>query len=371
MKRLTLIFAVLSTIAVWPMSCAAAVRYSVTALGYSAGGGVSINDSGQIAGSAGSGIPSYLLDDDAFIPITGMYVEGINNQCQIVGGSGNRAVVWQNGTYTYIPTPADVNSFSNSSVLGINTYGDLVGYYNIHNEDRWVSGGSFVWRDGVTSEIPTLGGSSVDACDINDLGCIVGGSSVSGDVAWHAFTYMNDQMLDLGVLPNRTDNMRDSRNSSEARDINNVGSVVGQATVTDSYSYPGAYVEFTRSTGFIWRNGLMTELVGLPGCFENVACAVNDLDQVVGRSRYSDQMHAWLWENGNTVDLNDLIDPNSGWVLNIASDINNNGQIVGCGTLNGVYYHQFLLTPVTEPTSLAALICALGGMCLNKRKTLR
>jgi probable HAF family extracellular repeat protein len=57
--------------------------------------------------------------------------------------------------------------------------------------------------------------------------------------------------------------------------------------------------------------------------------------------------HAWLWQTVNGVgvmtDLNTLIPPNSGWVLNDAYGINDNQQIVGRGHLgSGGVVHAFL-----------------------------
>jgi hypothetical protein len=46
------------------------------------------------------------------------------------------------------------------------------------------------------------------------------------------------------------------------------------------------------------------------------------------------------------LDLNDLIPGGSGWDLNSAAAINDNGQITGCGLLNG-QQHAFLLTRTT------------------------
>jgi hypothetical protein len=46
---------------------------------------------------------------------------------------------------------------------------------------------------------------------------------------------------------------------------------------------------------------------------------------------------------GTTHDLNDLIQPNSGWVLQEALAANNAGSIVGYGLHNGLS-HAFLLT---------------------------
>jgi hypothetical protein len=53
----------------------------------------------------------------------------------------------------------------------------------------------------------------------------------------------------------------------------------------------------------------------------------------------------FVWsERSGMQDLNTLISPSSGWVLNSATGINIWGQIVGSGTLNG-QSHGFLLTP--------------------------
>ena len=45
------------------------------------------------------------------------------------------------------------------------------------------------------------------------------------------------------------------------------------------------------------------------------------------------------------LDLNDLIPPDSGWLLQRANDINDQGQIVGRGITDG-QFRAFLLTPL-------------------------
>ena len=58
-----------------------------------------------------------------------------------------------------------------------------------------------------------------------------------------------------------------------------------------------------------------------------------------------DELRAIKWEKGEEIDLNALIPKDSGWVLNQAVDINDNGWIIGLGQ----YQNQeaaFLLTPV-------------------------
>jgi hypothetical protein len=50
-------------------------------------------------------------------------------------------------------------------------------------------------------------------------------------------------------------------------------------------------------------------------------------------------------ENGKMWNLNSLITPNSGWVLYIATAINERGEIVGQGKFQG-HFRAFLLRPV-------------------------
>jgi probable HAF family extracellular repeat protein len=58
----------------------------------------------------------------------------------------------------------------------------------------------------------------------------------------------------------------------------------------------------------------------------------------------------WTKQKGMQ-DLNNLIPPKSGWVLEYAASINNRGQITGSGTINGET-HAFLLTPISSPPRL-------------------
>jgi probable HAF family extracellular repeat protein len=55
---------------------------------------------------------------------------------------------------------------------------------------------------------------------------------------------------------------------------------------------------------------------------------------------------AFLWDDVNGMrNLNNLIDPASGWVLKVAFSINDQGQIVGMGTNPAGQKRGFLLTP--------------------------
>jgi hypothetical protein len=62
------------------------------------------------------------------------------------------------------------------------------------------------------------------------------------------------------------------------------------------------------------------------------------------------------------IDLNSLLPDNSGWQLEDATAINNNGVIVGDGTYNG-QERAFILYTTPEPAPVALL--GMGIVCLG------
>jgi len=189
-------------------------------------------------------------------------------------------------------------------------------------------------------ELPTLPGRDRSgAAAINDSGVVVGASLCSGssgsqctDDAYRwprAFLYKaGSGMQDLGTLP--------GGNGSEAVDVNNSGQVVGTADIDHG----------SASRAFIYdeANG-MQELGTFPGGSQSHAFAINDSGAVIGQADTPEVCCVpVLYKDGAMFDLNTLIPADSGWRIMDAFDINNNGQIVGYGRLNGSG-RAFLLTP--------------------------
>jgi probable HAF family extracellular repeat protein len=104
-------------------------------------------------------------------------------------------------------------------------------------------------------------------------------------------------------------------------------------------------------------DGVSVNNLGTLGGLRSGAYDINDFDQVVGYSESASGSLAFIWDQANGMrDLNVLVTAN-GWVLSSAAAINNAGDIVGTGLLNG-QPHGFLLTssvlpppppPVNEP----------------------
>jgi probable HAF family extracellular repeat protein len=188
--------------------------------------------------------------------------------------------------------------------------------------------------------------------DINDAGYMVGKKSRSGLSSSVVFLIM-PAFDTVSFLP--------IPNGGTAAAINNQNNVVG---TTGNNSRAGEY-----SYAFLYDGNTVTNLGTLPSDglgsepgLTSFATDINDSDQVVGSSwlvtaltslALPEKYHAFVWENGLMTDLNDLIQPDNGWVLTQATALNDNGDIVGIGLKNGLK-HGFLLSlysaPVVDPT---------------------
>ena len=293
-------------------------------------------------------------------------ISAISNQDEVVGAGGassGGALAWQNGTESVLPAVAgDQACIAN----GVNAQGQIVGYSYTGNVYH-----SILWQGGGTTQLPGLGASTREY-GINDQGVIVGSAQDSNGLAV-AIEIQNGIVTQLGVLPGGyldSPGLADSR----ALALNDAGQVVGlsmtqsgvqhavlwqNGTLTDLGSIAGggmsAALAINQSgtiVGYavdghgidqavVWQNGAMTVLQDLDSNGHSLAYSVNDAGIIAGRSDfYTDsqgwQGHAVLWENGALIDLNNFLPANSGWVLNVARSINDNGEVAGMGTYDGV-----------------------------------
>lgn len=186
--------------------------------------------------------------------------------------------------------------------------------------------------------LPTLGGTWVEAADINDAGQVVGTSFLPGDSISHAFLWTPGYgMLDLGTLGGKR---------SSAAAINELGQIVGSSIAASGREHP-----------FLWtpERG-MQDLVGFGGSLAlfNGAADINDVGQVVGYTAYGDPTvyasRAFLWtEAGGIQDIGSL-----GGVMTRPRAINNVGQVVGESQTRRTY-HGFLWTAAGGMQDLGTL----------------
>ena len=121
--------------------------------------------------------------------------------------------------------------------------------------------------------------------------------------------------------------------SSVAYAINDSGQVAGLSKTIDG-EYHAA----------IWINGQIMDIGSLGGFTK--AWGINNAGQVVGYSWIVNSYHAFIYSDGEMIDLNTLLPPESPWdCLECAYDINNKRQIVGYGRRIDGEIHAFLMTP--------------------------
>lgn len=123
--------------------------------------------------------------------------------------------------------------------------------------------------------------------------------------------------------------------------LNNAGSMVGYAYNSD----------FSETRAVFWAsNSSPAVILSTTDEFSNgTAEGISDKGQIVGEAFNSDfsDLHAFMWPSATSqgIDLNTLLPPDLGWELVVARGINNRGEIVGAGFLNGTL-HAYALIPV-------------------------
>lgn len=192
------------------------------------------------------------------------------------------------------------------------------------------------------------------ARDINNNDQIVGNSILSTMFVQHGFIYSN------GVLTDLASPFGGSR--SDAMAINDSGQVVGWGHDVDN-----------NQLGFVWQNGAYTPIGTFAGFDDSsLPAGINASGQVVGRVGGNANLgHAFYWDTvSGIVDLNTLIDPSLGITLKDARGINDSGWIIAWGIFDGTNpstdRRAFLLRPVPSSQGLAVL--ALGGIAASRRR---
>lgn len=242
------------------------------------------------------------------------FATGVNDRDEIVGWAENstddatcgeftntgqvlqfEAVMWVRdaGQYRAIelpPYPGDLDG----AATAINQRGEAVGISGIC--DAAIGGATaqhmVVWRHGqVARLLPTLGGHYWNTpMDVNDNGEVIGFSDLPGD-----------------------------------------GPTFAQANFLAFFWSPRPFACSGRSV----PGGTTCNLGALGSDGDSEALGVNDRGQVVGVSfGVTDPFpgHAFIWQNGKMIDLNELTLPGTTLVLTDGQDINDQGEITGQAT---------------------------------------
>ena len=264
-------------------------RYTVTDLGTLGGSysyGYGINDAGVVSGGAATPAQSGGVSQTAFLWVRGHFfnlgtLDGLAcPDCSSEAGGPN---AW--GESPILSETSDP-AHKNEDFCGFGTHRQCLGA---------------IWRNGKMTALPTLrGGQNSQAYWINNEGQVVGfaengtsDSTCSSSVPFQVRRFepviwgRNGEIHELRPLPGDTVGF--------AFGINDKGQAVGSSGLCSNTSLPPVSAKGPHAV--LWeRDGSPTDLGNLGGTISNIATTVNDPGDVVGTSQLTDgTVHAFLW----------------------------------------------------------------------------
>jgi probable HAF family extracellular repeat protein len=302
-------------------------------LGGTSSSGSAINSSGQVAGSStlGNGHTHAIrVDADGSIHDLGVLggsidfslANGINDLGQVTGASGHLTpgtCFGIGGSVAFLTSP-------NSSMTASDDLGTLLG-----------------------------GCRGSDGYGVNNSGQVAGYSASSSlaNPLQNAIVATSSGMTDLGLLGGVSRFPAVSGMNATAYAINASGMIAGVSTYNHDSTIAYSALHAFLST----PTGPLTDIGTLGGSY-STAFGINTAGQIVGSATTVGDaaLHGFLYSGGTILDLNNMIGSASGWTINNASAINDNGQILANATFTDGSSHSVRLDP---PTLSAQILTGL------------
>ena len=267
----------------------------------------------------------------------------------------HRAALWtEKDGLTKIELPA---GFHHAEAVDVNSRGALLGTASTADGGRRQS---FMWEAG---KLTLIAGEGAKAVAINQDGDLAGEAKLASSAGTEPVLWKQSKVVGLGACCGGRATALNSHRAVAGEAYDKQGRY--QAFVWDekaglrligsanTYSTAPAINErgdvvvyaFTEGSS-LYRDGALTRME-LSQRWPSQPRAINNCDVVVGSfGSNSDESEAFLWdEKGGFRNLNDFIPRDSGWKLEVASSINERGEIVGWGDHSGQDDAGFLLIP--------------------------
>ena len=206
--------------------------------------------------------------------------------------------------------------------MAMNNFAQVVGIPDAAHPTAWM------WDQGTITPLGTLGGDSSAARDINDLGQVVGSSGfLPGNTTGHAFYYAGGTMYDLTIIGGL------SVAQNWASSINAGSQVAGHAIGNDPF--------INGKPGLVWNVDPADPVNNTTvASFPTLAHpnAINDGGDFAGNDLGFEQGHV-IESGGTQHDLGLIPGATANFPRTWANDISNNRLVVGGGTFLDLTYH--------------------------------
>ena len=228
----------------------------------------------------------------------------------MTSGGEIHAIIWSGGKMRDIGVPSGCQvSFGH----GINDRGSVAGYAldskeNVH---------ACLWKDGKPIRLKSKRTDAI-ALAVNNSDLVVGIDISMNEESFRAVAWKDGNLKELPLPSDYSD--------SEATGVNKDGVIVGAM--------------FKNAAGSKRLGKSLFNLAYIS--FEELFTSQHFMDKIAAYG--SPDISACLWGGDRVIDLNKVLPENSGWILLVATGINDRGQVTGIG----VYKDQlrgFLLTP--------------------------
>jgi uncharacterized membrane protein len=276
-----------------------------------------------------------VVPGDTDLLVTGLSDDG-RIACYSFGGSITHGFVDDHGTIIPLESPTGVDSVWPGNINGSGLVAGIT-----------IPGGAdyraTIWDDGVPIELEApVGLPTTIAFAINDAGVAAGTAHDLTSGTSHICLWTTTSLQDLGPWPGH--------------------SAVLPQSINEANDFCGYFQSPTHILPFRSVGGVLEELTLPDGMASGFAYSINDEGRIVGTCRdnlATVSVHV-LWEDGVPIDIETLLEPDSGIDLHSVSWINNRGQIAAQAVFHDTQtLGPCLLTPVVD--ALAGNVNAQNG----------
>ena len=261
-------------------------------------------------------------------------VNGINTAGDVVGFYGQstigplRGFVYSNGTFTYFGYPGQQVTVPG----GINDSGLIVGYAT-QNANRRSSVVGFLYDGTTFTTLKDGQNQATDAMGISNSGTVVGGAGTLGST--NGFELINGKYKAI-VFPGQY-------TYAFASGINTLGEIA-------AFEIGGIYEH-----AYLYKNGKFRNL-DFPGAQDTEALGINDNGIIVGSYAVAGGcVCGYALKNGKYLSFS-----YPGATVTSANSINLSGQIVGTYELGDGTWHGFVTSPITAADFEEAGCCQVA-----------